>query len=69
MHVLQPKHSLMKPQEVEELLTKLNVSSAQLPKIKFDDPALPEGCDRGDVIKIERKNDEGVSTVYYRLVV
>jgi len=68
MHILQPKHIKLNEKEVEELLAKLNVSKAQLPKILSTDPALPEGCSVGDVIKIERKHEEDAE-VYYRVVV
>ena len=68
MHVLQPKHSKLSEKEVEELLQKLNVSKAQLPKIFAQDTALPENCDIGDVIKITRKSDAG-DVLYYRVVV
>ncbi|MEM3091282.1 MAG: DNA-directed RNA polymerase subunit RpoH/Rpb5 C-terminal domain-containing protein [Candidatus Pacearchaeota archaeon] len=68
MHILQSKHIKLKDEEVKELLEKFNISKAQLPKILLDDPALPEGCKVGDVIKIERK--EGDKTYeYYRVVV
>ena len=67
MHTLQPKHSKLKQKETEELLEKYNISLAQLPKIKSDDTALPEGCVQGEVIKIER-NEEGVKRIYYRVV-
>ena len=68
MHILQPKHIKLKEKEIQELLEKLNVSRAQLPKILSADPALPEECDIGDVIKIERK-DEDKTYTYYRVVV
>jgi len=68
MHILQPKHSKLKAEEVNELLQGLNVSLSQLPKIKFDDPALPEGIQPGDVIKIERKFNEKTVN-YYRVAV
>ncbi|MDP3986979.1 MAG: DNA-directed RNA polymerase subunit RpoH/Rpb5 C-terminal domain-containing protein, partial [Nanoarchaeota archaeon] len=55
MHTLQPKHVKLKEKELLELLEKLNVSKAQLPKILSTDPALPEECSVGDVIGIERK--------------
>jgi DNA-directed RNA polymerase subunit H (RpoH/RPB5) len=64
MHILQPKHTKITEKEAEELLKKLNISKAQLPKIFSTDAGLPEGCNVGDVIKIERK-----SGVYYRVVV
>jgi DNA-directed RNA polymerase subunit H (RpoH/RPB5) len=51
-----------------ELLKKYNISLSQLPKIKIEDPALPKDVNVGDVIKIERKEEEGI-IVYYRVVV
>jgi DNA-directed RNA polymerase subunit H (RpoH/RPB5) len=68
MHILQPKHSKLNEKEVKELLLKFNISVAQLPMIKIIDPALPAGSKIGDIIKIERKNEEGKS-FYYRVVV
>ncbi len=64
MHILQPKHIKLNEKEVEELLKKLNISKAQLPKILSTDAALPEGCNVGDIIKIERR-----SGIYFRVVV
>jgi len=64
MHILQSKHIKLNEKESEDLIKKLNVSKSQLPKILSSDPALPEGCDVGDIIKIERK-----SGIYYRVVV
>ena len=68
MHILQPKHSKLSEKEVKELLLKFNISIAQLPMIKIIDPALPVGSKVGDIIKIERKSEEGKS-FYYRVVV
>ncbi len=68
MHILQPKHTKLKEKEVEELFSKYNISFSQLPKIKITDPALPDGCSVGDVIKIERKDEQG-TYVYFRAVV
>ena len=59
-HILQPKHSKLSEKEADEILKKLNVSKAQLPKIFLNDPGLPEGSQVGDIIKIERKLEEGV---------
>jgi DNA-directed RNA polymerase subunit H (RpoH/RPB5) len=67
MHILQPKQTKLKLKEVEELLVKFNISISQLPKIRADDPSIPEGCQRGDIIKLERKSEE-VPTDYYRVV-
>ena len=68
MHILQPKHTKLSEKEAEKLISDLNVSRAQLPKILSSDPALPEGCNIGDIIKVERKEEDGV-VVYYRVVV
>jgi DNA-directed RNA polymerase subunit H (RpoH/RPB5) len=67
-HILQPKHTILKQEDVEKILQKYNVSLAQLPKIKITDPAIPEGSNVGDVIKIERKDEVGTH-VYYRVAV
>ena len=69
MHILQPKHSKLSEKDSEELLTKLNVSRSQIPKIFSNDPALPENCNVGDLIKIERKIEDGKIGLYYRVVV
>ncbi len=68
MHILQPKHTKINEKEAEELLKKFNISKAQLPKILSSDHALPEGCVVGDVIKIQRKEDEKIN-IYFRVVV
>jgi DNA-directed RNA polymerase subunit H (RpoH/RPB5) len=67
MHILQPKTSKLKSNEVKDLVDKYNVSLSQLPKIKNNDPGLPQGCSVGDVVKIERKEEDQVN-VYYRVV-
>jgi len=68
MHILQPKHVKLKPDEVKVLIEKYNISVSQLPKVKADDVGVPEGCVRGDVLKIERKFDDKFR-IYYRVVV
>lgn len=68
MHLLQPKHSKLKQDEILKLLEKYNISLAQLPKIKIDDVAIPENCNIGDIIKIERK-EKDETTEYFRVVV
>jgi len=67
MHVLQPKHSKLKPDEVTKLLEKYNISLSQLPKIKIWDVALPPNSEVGDVIMIDKKEDNSRG-VYYRVV-
>lgn len=66
-HILQPKHIILKEEDVDKLLEKFNISLTQLPKIKLDDPALPENSVVGDVIKIERKDEDKI-VLYYRVV-
>ena len=64
MHVLQPKHTKLNSDETDKVLNEHNIALAQLPKISKKDPALPEGCDTGDVVKISRADE-----VYYRVVI
>ena len=45
-------------------LAEFNISLAQLPKISKNDAGLPEGCEKGDVVKIFR-----VDEIYYRVVI
>lgn len=68
MHILQPKHIKLKPEEVKLLLEELNITALQLPKIRRKDPGLPDDVRVGDIVKIERKTSEG-KIVYYRVVV
>lgn len=68
MHILQPKHTKLGKEELAKLLAQYNISVAQLPKIFKRDPALPEGIKVGEVVKIERKTEEGFEN-YYRVVV
>jgi len=69
MHVLQPKHTLLKKEEVAKLLEEYNISLVQLPKMKITDTALPEKSAIGDVIKIERKDEDGTINIFHRVVV
>ena len=64
MHVLQPKHIKLNSDETDKVLKEHNIALAQLPKISKKDPALPEGCETGDVVKISRPDE-----VYYRVVI
>jgi len=67
MHILQPKHIKLKPDELQNLLKKYNINISQLPKIKEDDPVVPENSVKGDVLKIERKEEDKIIT-YYRVI-
>jgi DNA-directed RNA polymerase subunit H (RpoH/RPB5) len=67
MHILQPKHTKLKPAEAHELLAKYNSSLSQLPKIRLIDPSVPQNCQPGDILKIERKEGDKIN-IYYRVV-
>ena len=67
MHILQPKHVKLKSEDAEKLLDELNISLVQLPKIRITDPALPEGCEISDIVRIERISDNKKST-HFRTV-
>jgi len=68
MHILKPKHSKLNEKESEELLSNLNISKTQLPKILSSDSGLPERCQTGDIIKIERGRGDYIE-IYFRLVI
>jgi len=68
MHILQSKHIILKQDEVEKLLKKYNIALSQLPKIKITDASLPENASAGDVVKIERKEEDGIK-IFFRVVV
>jgi len=68
MHILQSRQIRLSEEEAKEVLSKLNLSKAQLPKILASDANLPENCAVGDIIKIERKEGE-TAAVYFRVVV
>jgi DNA-directed RNA polymerase subunit H len=69
-HELVPDHTLLDDaSEVEEVLEEYQVTKTDLPKIKRRDPALPEGAEPGDVVKIERDSRTTDRAVVYRLVV
>jgi DNA-directed RNA polymerase subunit H len=70
MHILQPKQTKLKQEEIKKLLESYNISVSQLPKIKQTDPGIPKDCIKGDVIKIERKYDDSDKiSLYYRVVI
>jgi len=69
MHVLQPKHSKLSKEEAKKLLEKLNISLSQIPKISSSDPAIiNNNFQIGDIVRINRKNEEGEEE-YFRVVV
>jgi DNA-directed RNA polymerase subunit H (RpoH/RPB5) len=64
-HFLVPKHELVKDDEIEKLLEKLEVTREQLPRIRQYDPAIADlNAKEGDIIKIHRIDE----AVYYSIV-
>lgn len=63
MHILQPPHKKLSQEEAKKVLDKYNIGLTQLPIISLNDLALPEGCNKGDLIEIKRENG-----LYYRVV-
>jgi len=68
MHVLQPKYTKLKEAEIEKFLAKFNISLSQLPKISKKDPFVSGQVETGDVLKFERKTEDGTQE-YFRVVV
>lgn len=68
-HDLVPDHTLLSESELEEVLDEYDIDRTDLPKIQTSDPALPEGADPGDVIRIERDSRTTERAIVYRLVV
>ena len=67
-----PRHRRLEPEQAAEKLAKLNIESAQLPKILKTDPAvqaLGDDIATGDVIEIERTDERAGFNLAYRKVV
>ena len=69
-HVLVPKHVLLSPEEVANLLKKLNITLNQLPKISIKDPVVKFlNAKKEDVVKILRKSETAGVSEFYRVIV
>ena len=68
-HELVPVHELMSDKEVESLLSKLNITLNNLPKILESDPqSVKLGARPGQVIRIFRKDGKSEYEYYRRVV-
>ena len=66
-HVLIPKHKKLSEASKKKILEKFNITVAQLPKIRGDDPAIIALDVRpGDVIEVTRSSLTAGETIYYR---
>ena len=69
-HILVPKHVLLTPEEVTNVLKKFNITLNQLPKISVKDPAVKTlDAKKGDVVKILRKSQTAGISEFFRIVV
>jgi DNA-directed RNA polymerase subunit H len=69
-HELVPKHEIMRPEEVRELLERYRITLNELPRILVSDPVVRElGANPGDVLRITRPSPTAGVATYYRLVV
>jgi DNA-directed RNA polymerase subunit H len=68
-HILVPKHEILDEDSATKVLMQYGVDRSKLPKIRKDDPALPEGAKVGDIAKITRNSPTARVALYYRVVV
>ncbi len=70
IHFLVPKHEILQPEGVSELLERMKIKVENLPKISINDPAIQYINPKlGDIIKITRKSATSGISYYYRLVI
>ncbi len=68
--MLVPKHEVLADKEADGILEHYDVSRAEMPRIKEDDPAIDNlGAKRGDIIRIRRINPRVGVVYYYRVVI
>ncbi|ATW87419.1 DNA-directed RNA polymerase subunit H [Halohasta litchfieldiae] len=68
-HELVPDHIILDEPEIESVLEEYDLSRTDLPKIKTNDPALPDDATPGDVLKIVRDSRTTETAISYRLVI
>ena len=68
-HELVPEHTVLADEDVEAVLDEYDIQRTALPKIKYNDPALPDAAEPGDVIRIVRDSRTTDQAIVYRLVI
>ncbi|GAB3020625.1 DNA-directed RNA polymerase subunit H [Natronobiforma cellulositropha] len=68
-HELVPEHTVVDEDVIDAVLEEYDIDRTDLPKIKYNDPALPEDAEVGDVIEIVRNSRTADRAIIYRLVV
>ena len=69
-HKMVPTHTILQPEEAEEVCKRFGIRPQQLPKIHSKDPAVKAiEATPGDILKIERESETAGISVAYRLVV
>jgi len=68
-HELVPDHTVLEDAEIDSVLEEYGLSRTDLPKIKLNDPALPDDATPGDVIEIVRNSRTTDTATSYRLVI
>ena len=65
-----PKHEILSEEEKARLLEQYKITPKQLPRIKADDAVVKRlGGKKDDIMKITRKSEVSLETIYYRLIV
>ncbi len=73
-HQLVPEHRLLSEKETEAIVSKLQVSKEQLPKIRITDPCIKilsqtHDVKEGMVVEITRASETAGESKAYRLIV
>jgi len=69
-HKMVPKHTILTPEEAEQVFKKFEINPQQLPKIHMRDPAAKAiHAQPGDIVKIQRESETAGVSYAYRLVI
>jgi len=69
-HSLVPEHIKLTEEEAKKVLEEFNVTKDEIPKILMSDPAIQHLEPKyGDIIKILRKSQTNLQSIFYRVVV